>query len=173
MQAEINEIVMRYGRNMLRFGMDVGESPESPIDEIMKIIKSKVKPTYTLVLNDIENERDVSKQRVIQYASHRIEANPIESYRWISFERAKFYIEEMVGGNFDEWNSTKAERTSEENYTQFFNILLTGAFPPFIYELMENMSKEVIASMDLDTAIKVIDSFGESVVEDECEKDIK
>lgn len=33
-----------------------------------------------LVLNDIDNEENVSEHRVIEYATHRVEANPEDGF---------------------------------------------------------------------------------------------
>ena len=79
---------------------------------------------YNLILNDITPEIMVDSNRVIQYAEHRLEANPEERACW-SFDTLNMNIQQaiLVINSFEEDVEIINERTAVE--TVYFIIFST------------------------------------------------
>ena len=123
---------------------------------------------YKLEL-DNTNPELASEARVIEYAKNRLIANSDDALNWLNFERAKFYIGEIVGDDFDNWNNTQDKGVDESNYGEFFEDikekLYSDAAPQFIIETVQKIAKEIGAYLTLEKAIEVIHSYGEDVID--------
>lgn len=107
---------------------------------------------YKMVLNDMPMEL-ATEARVIEYAKNRLVANPFETPQYLTFERAKHYIGEIVGEDFDNYVFTKNKDITPENYKEWLMDLEDQENPPFIYELFADMAKEVGNYLDIANAI--------------------
>ena len=121
---------------------------------------------YILVLNDIEDEK-ASEKRVIEYAKNRLFNNPIDALDFISAEEARFLISEIVAEDFDNWNNTKNKGLNREDKKSLKGwlklVYLDGVQQ--VQNAIENLTKVAFKNMSLDTAVKVVESYGEQVVE--------